>query len=124
MLSSQDIVASPTGLEFVWPSPEIIRTAQKANSTHRSRLLAQEEEGLWKVKGKTMITEDQIVLQLTLLICAHCGISGHRGHESTLSALKEEFHWKAMDDDCRDSFAVASTALFPKVATASQDLSR
>jgi Integrase zinc binding domain len=40
-------------------------------------------------------------MQVRLCVIAHCGRGEHRGHQVTLSAIKDHFYWKGMSKDIK-----------------------
>lgn len=53
------------------------------------------------VRGKFWVPESDIDSQYDILITHHCGTSGHRGIDSTLSAISETYVWAHMKKDCK-----------------------
>ena len=56
-------------------------------------------DGLQKVSGRIWIPTGSSELKLKLIVCAHCGIGGHRGVEATMSILSERFVWTGLKQD-------------------------
>lgn len=74
---------------------------QKAAST-RPQPAKLEADGLWMVDGKVWVPDSDVQVKLKLFVSFHCGQAGHRGTESTLSCLRELYHWDGMDTDCAE----------------------
>ena len=99
LLHEQDVVQSPLSNDFIWPDAESIIQSQRDHQDD-AKDTVKKSKGLWTVLGKNWIPEQDADLELKLLVIAHCGSSGHRGRDTTLSILKENFSWKMMDEDC------------------------
>ena len=52
--------------------------------------------------GIVWIPDDASVLQLRLMIVAHCGTAGHRGLVATYEALSSRFFWMSIRSDLRE----------------------
>ena len=64
-----------------------------------------EVDGILKVRnGATWIPDNSSELQMRISVVGHCGRSGHRGYETTLSTIKDHFFWKTIDADI-DAFS-------------------
>jgi hypothetical protein len=57
-------------------------------------LLVNEQGNIW-------IPTNAVSMQLRLCVIAHCGRGGHRGHQVTLSAIKDHYYWKGMSKDIK-----------------------
>jgi hypothetical protein len=44
-------------------------------------------------QGKIWIHTNAVSMQIRLCVIAHCGRGGHRGHQVTLSAIKDHYYW-------------------------------
>jgi Integrase zinc binding domain len=49
--------------------------------------------------GKIWIPTNAISMQVRLCVISHCGRGGHRGHQVTLSAMKDHYLWNGMSRD-------------------------
>ena len=113
LLHEQDVVQSPLSNDFTSPDAGSIIQSQRDHQDD-ARDTVKKSKGLWTVHGKNWISEQDADLQLKLLVIAHCGASGHRGRDATLSILKENFSWKMMDEDCSEFVALCLHCLTGK----------
>jgi hypothetical protein len=90
---------TPTTLEdFSWPSLDEIRSAQlNHESTPESLVL---HETLLSKEGRIWVPTH--ILQVRIMIIAHCSLSGHRGIDVTLKLVEKRFWWEMMKSDIRD----------------------
>ena len=89
LLLEKDFVASPLQDTFQWPDAITIAASQKRHSKEVSEKVNQPKGNMWNINGKVWIPSKDCDMQMKLLVIAHCGQSGHRGKEATLSILKE-----------------------------------
>lgn len=101
LLLQQDVVESPLDKGFHWPDAADISKEQHGHEEEASDLV-KKSDAVWMIDGKTWIPDACPELQLKLLVISHCGRSGHRGREATLSILKEGYAWKSMEQDCNE----------------------
>jgi Integrase core domain/Integrase zinc binding domain len=52
-------------------------------------------------QGKILIPTNAGSMQVRLCGIAHCGRGGHRGHQVTLSTIKDQYSWKVMSKDIK-----------------------
>lgn len=99
---------APSSKEVEWPKLETITKIQIDNLKRKCESAVYcSEEGVWKVDNRKWFPEISTETKLKLIVCAHCGIGGHRDIDATESILKETFFWKNMKDDVKsftDSF--------------------
>lgn len=101
LLMAQDLVQSPADEDFAWPSIDTVRQCQEARNT-RPEGLNHSEDGLWKKPDNIWILFEAMDLQMKLLVVAHCGASGRRETDSTISRLKEQYTWDSMEADAAE----------------------
>ena len=99
LLHEQDVVQLPLSKDFTWPDAESIIQSQRDHQDD-AKDPVKRSKVLWTVHGKNWIPEQDADLHLKLLVIAHCGPSGHRGRDTALSILKQNFSWKMMDEEC------------------------
>jgi hypothetical protein len=51
--------------------------------------------------GKIWIPTSAVSMHVRLCVIAHCGRGGHRGHQVTLTAIKDHYYWKGMSKDVK-----------------------
>ena len=98
-LLQEDIVPSPLEEHFIWPRMPDILQAQKQHLEKIPDSAVTNDDGCIVIRGKIWVPDEADDLQWRLLITSHCGHAGHRGTESTLAVLSEEFIWSSMDED-------------------------
>ena len=104
LLQEQDVVPTPLSNDFTWPDAERIIQSQRDRQDD-AKDTVNKSKGLWTVHGKNWIPEQDADLHLKLLVIEHCGSSGHRRRDTTLSILKEKVSWKIMDEGCSEFVA-------------------
>jgi RNase H-like domain found in reverse transcriptase/Reverse transcriptase (RNA-dependent DNA polymerase)/Integrase zinc binding domain/Chromo (CHRromatin Organisation MOdifier) domain len=91
---------APTAL----PSQQDILMAQKA-AVKKNKEQAPDKRGAYGLRvteqGAMWIPSEAVDLQLRLLVTAHCGAAGHRGHDATFDTLAQRVHWNTMTSDTR-----------------------
>lgn len=103
LIMDRDLVETPLGDKFIWPSDEMIRKSQEASRSRKPQAVTENlGRGLMTADGKIWIPENDSELQLKLLVIAHCGAGGHRGIDSTKSTVSELYFWKTISEDCKD----------------------
>jgi len=80
------------------PDREVIRSSQQ-RYTRADGLVFHESERIWKRGSKIWIPEEDLELQLKVMVCSHCGTLGHRGMDSTMSIIQEDFWWSTLAQD-------------------------
>lgn len=112
-LISIPALPSSSSAEFIWPTRDEIATVQKE---HRSSMPdnLEEEDGLFMFPSKSIwIPDESDDLQLRICIIGHTGPAGHRGVETTTSAIKEVFQWSTLRQDvqafCKSCIHCVST---------------
>ena len=93
---------------FQWPSFESLSTSQTENKQKCKLMLEQvREDGLISPvfvgntdRGLIWIPDNDMELKVSLLILAHCSMSGHRGKEHTRNNLKD-FWWSTIEKMCQ-----------------------
>lgn len=98
-MNMEFLVPLPHDKTFVWPSRSVIENSQHLHRRPPNLAIADE---LLSLHGKVWIPDPDTLLQIKILVIAHCGIGGHRGHETTLSTIREKFIWTDMASDCKE----------------------
>lgn len=81
---------------------ELVRTEQQLYERNRAGNLKRcDNDRLWKFDNRIWIPEESVDIKLKLLVCAHCGMGGHRGIEATESIILEKFYWENLHDDVK-----------------------
>ena len=91
----------PAADEIVWPTREMLRTAQSRAKNTPTRAEA-DSDGLLRLDGRIWVPSTDADTKLRILVASHCGSMGHRGATATSSVIAEEFVWDGMAKDCRD----------------------
>lgn len=99
IMSQRDIVESTEDPEFIWPTMNDICESQKTFKNEMPKNCALGSQGERELNGKIWIPSSDSELQMKLIVVAHCGKAGHRGSDSTLSAVQSMFVWKEMRQD-------------------------
>ena len=94
------ILPTTASEKFVWPSWKLIKDAQLRHQEECSAY-TKDNDGVYRYNNRIYIPRLEYETQLKLLVVSHSGISGHRGVDSTLSILCEEYYWEKMRDDTR-----------------------
>lgn len=98
LLAAQDIVPSADDMNLQIFDLNNIMTAQSKEPTPNDGVSLDGEP--IKINGKIWVPSSAHNIQLAIITAAHCGVSGHRGVEGTLSIAKEQFHWTRFVKHC------------------------
>ena len=86
--------------DFKWPSFQEIAEVQKQHLVKTDGFIQDPETKCWKTKsGKVWLPEEAVDLKQRLCVVAHAGLAGHRGINTTVTALQADFAWKYMQQD-------------------------
>lgn len=92
---------SPFDKEFELPTIGDIKRAQQSGVSDIPKN-AKLDDGVMKVNHHIWLPPSEHILQMQVMIMAHCGISGHRGVAATTSIAMEQYIWSTMKSDCRE----------------------
>jgi len=99
-IQDMDRLPSSTDYGFNWPTMGCIKSAQRSSKEKPPNGYVK-NGAVWEKNGIYWIPCNASSLQLSIIVAAHTGISGHRGSDATISIIKEKFFWKRMGDDVR-----------------------
>ncbi|KAE9344158.1 hypothetical protein PF008_g9348 [Phytophthora fragariae] len=91
--------------EFVWPTENEIRTLQELarsadpNDEHDATAYDADRRLVVRADGQVWIPSTAVEMQQRLCVVAHAGASGHRGAQTTTTALSNLFYWRTMAAD-------------------------
>lgn len=87
----------PSSENIEWPSLEDIKNSQSRSKEEDIDVNRScDEDGIWITDDRIWIPSNDLELQLKILVCSHCGSSGHRGIEATKSIVEDKFFWTGM----------------------------
>lgn len=86
------------------PSLQVIAESQNKDAPPENGgyTLSSGDIALWCDRnGKLYIPSNDEELQLRIAISARCGLAGHRGYTTTCEMIKENIHWKNIEEDIK-----------------------
>jgi hypothetical protein len=92
--------------DFVFPTQDDVREAQRVAGQEKSRLRVtlEEEDGVMIVEGRPWILNGARELLALIFVVAHAGAQGHRGQEPMVTLLQRHF-WIACINDKVSAFS-------------------
>ncbi|KAF0705642.1 hypothetical protein AaE_014425 [Aphanomyces astaci] len=83
--------------DFVWPGVDDIHQAQEQHASERTPRTTNDGE-LWNVDGRLWIPSAADDLIQRIMVVAHCGSIGHRGHSALVSSIRRLFYLDHLAD--------------------------
>ena len=96
LTTAEQVVPSPDDIE--WPGLQVMRASQ-AQAGNKPSNLRSGTDGLLLLQGTIWIHVSDLELRLKVLIVSHCGVMGHRGKDTTESAICWSFLWQGLSAD-------------------------